>query len=184
MRDSDKLQLAGPIGLIGAIACADLGAYALAQWPTSSLLWYLNLEVFRGFQYSLSGLDIAQLHNGFELTITIAIALVALIATALIGKIRLPLALASNFSFVYSLCLLYGSYLANTADAPPTFSLSLLVAPSSLLAVALLLLTSLSSTISHHRYWREIFRNEGHLKALARPAARPSGAKRKLQVLH
>jgi hypothetical protein len=50
--DNKKLQLAGPIGVIAAVACAEVGAHALAYWPSSSLLWYVDLEVFRPFQYS------------------------------------------------------------------------------------------------------------------------------------
>ena len=39
--------------MITAVACAEFGAHALAYWPSSSLLWYLNLEVFRPVQYSV-----------------------------------------------------------------------------------------------------------------------------------
>jgi hypothetical protein len=157
MLDNEKLQLAGPIGIIGAISCAELGAHALATWPTSSFLWYLNLEVFRFFQYSLNGLGVTARFGAFGLTIWIAISLLMLICTGLIAKIKLPLAIASNLSLIYSACLLYGSYAANEAATSPGFNLSGLWCPSTILAATILLVSFLSSSISHRSYWREIF---------------------------
>ena len=158
MFDNEKLELAGPIGVIGAILSAELGAHALASWPTSSLLWYLNLEVFRGFQYSLSGLGVAvPWFETIDLTTLIAMPLIVLVGTGLIAKIRLPLAIASNLSLIYSICLLYGGYLANEANAAGDFTSSILWRPSVLLAAAVLFVSLFSSTISHRRYWREIF---------------------------
>jgi hypothetical protein len=158
MFDNEKLELAGPIGVIGAILSAELGAHALASWPTSSLLWYLNLEVFRGFQYSLSGLSIAvPWFETIDLTVLIAIPLIVLVCTGLMARIRLPLAIASNLSLIYSICLLYGGYLASEANATGDFTSSVLWRPSVLLAVAVLFVSLFSSTISHRRYWREIF---------------------------
>jgi hypothetical protein len=54
MLDNEKLQLAGPIGVIAALACGECGAHALAYWPSSPLLWYLDLEVFRPLQYTFA----------------------------------------------------------------------------------------------------------------------------------
>ncbi len=48
------LELAGPITMIATVVCAEAGARALADWPSSSVLWYLNLDVFRSFQYSFA----------------------------------------------------------------------------------------------------------------------------------
>lgn len=157
MFDNEKLQLVGPIGVISALVSAEVGAHALASWPTSPLLWYLNLELFRCFQYSLSGLAVAPWFETIDLTILIAIPLIVLICTGLFAKIRLPLAIASNLSLIYSVCLLYGSCLANGANAPGNFTFSVLWRPSGLLAVAVLLVSLFSSTVSHRRYWREIF---------------------------
>jgi len=39
--------------VISAVAFAEFGAHALAYWPSSPLLWYLNLEVFRPVQHSV-----------------------------------------------------------------------------------------------------------------------------------
>jgi hypothetical protein len=54
--EDDRLRLAGPIAVIGAIAGAQASAHALAAWPTGSLVWYLNLEVFRCFRDGFDGL--------------------------------------------------------------------------------------------------------------------------------
>lgn len=155
MLGSDKLQLLGPIGIVGAIFCAELGAHALANWPTSPVLWYLNLEVFRPFQYSLNGLGSARWLETFSLTIWIAIALLALVCAGVVGRIRLALAVASNLSFLYSVCLVHGSYTAN--ETTTSFTLRGLCTPSMALAGAILLISLLSSAVSHRSYWREIF---------------------------
>ena len=54
MLGNEKLQLAGPIGVIAAVACAECGAHALAYWPSSPVLWYVDLEVFRPLQYTFA----------------------------------------------------------------------------------------------------------------------------------
>jgi hypothetical protein len=155
MLDNQRLQLVGPIGVVGAIFSAELGAHALANWPASPALWYLNLEVFRPFQYSLNGLGSAQWLETFSLTIWIATALLALVCAGVIGRIRLALAVASNLSFLYSACLVYGSYAAS--EATTSFTLRGLCSPSMVLAGSISLISLLSSAASHRSYWREIF---------------------------
>jgi hypothetical protein len=156
MLDNDKLQIAGPISIICAIFSAELGAFALASWPTSPFLWYLNLEVFRSFQYSFSGVGVTQWFGTFGLTVWIAISLLMLVCAGLVLKTRMPLAIASNLSLIYSVCLLYGSYAASQATSLG-FKLSALWSPAALLAITVLLISFLSSTVSHRSYWREIF---------------------------
>ena len=154
MLDNEKLQLAGPVVVISAVASAELGAHALAYWPSSSLLWYLDLEVFRPVHYDV----IAE--NGFgdlAQTLCVAVPLLALICIGLVTKIRLPLALASNLSLLYSLAFLYGLYLANAPHGESGMKLSALWGPSLVLACTVLLASFLSSAISHRAYWRELF---------------------------
>lgn len=152
--DNEKLQLAGPVVLISAVACAELGAHALAYWPSSSLLWYLNLEVFRPLHYDV----IAEIGDGdLAQTLFVVVPLLALICVGLITKIRFALALASNLSLLYSLVLLYGLYLANASYGETGVKLSALWGPSLLLAGSVLLASFLSSAISHRAYWRELF---------------------------
>ncbi len=154
MLDNEKLQLAGPVVVISAVACAELGAHALAYWPSSSLLWYLNLEVFRPLHYEVI---VENRVGDFAQTLCVVVPLFALICIGLITKIRLPLALASNMSLLYSLVLLYGLYLANAPYGVTGVKLSALWGPSLLLAGSVLLASFLSSAISHRAYWRELF---------------------------
>jgi hypothetical protein len=143
---SEKLELAGPVVVVAAIAAVELGAYSLAASPASSFLWYLNLEVFRCFQYALSGLGGVRSLDVLHLTALIAVTLMVLVGTSLVA---------------YSLCLWCGSYLANANTRTVDPDLSVLLAPSSLLAAALALLTLCSAVLSHRRYWREIFPADG-----------------------
>ncbi len=156
MLDDEKLQLAGPVGVIAAVACAEIGAHALGYWPSSALLWYLNLEVFRYVQYSFIAENGAAIGD-FAQTLCVVVPLVALVCVGLITKIRLPLAIASNMSLVYSLLLLYGSYLVNGSAAEIKMNANALLTPSFFLAVSVLLVSFLSSATSHRAYWREIF---------------------------
>jgi hypothetical protein len=159
MLDNEKLQLAGPIGVIAAVICATAGAHALANWPTSSFLWYLNLEVFQSFRYSLDGIGVGQWlsRDGLAQSTWIAAPMAALVCLGLVLKIRLPLAIASNGSFIYSVLLLYGSYTATHSGTLLDFKLSGLCGPSSILAAAIVFASLISSIASHRSYWREIF---------------------------
>src|SRR5579862_4666148 len=139
------LQIAGPAGVIGAIMCAEFAAYALATQPASAFLWYLNLAVFRGFQYGSVGFGESLPLDLLHITALIGLALIGLVSASMICTARLPLAIACNFSFVYSLNLWCGSYLANAATRAATFDLSALFAPSSLLAFGLVLVTAISA---------------------------------------
>jgi hypothetical protein len=151
-----KLQLAGPFGVIGAIACAECCSFALACWPSSPLLWYLNLEVFRPVQYSLVAENSVAL-GGWAQTIYVVVPLLILVIFACIAKAKLPLAIASNLSLLYSALLIYGSYLANRPAAGTGLSMNVVWAPSFFLAVSVLLASFLSSAVSHRAYWRDIF---------------------------
>ena len=157
MLDNEKLQLAGPIGVIAALACAECGAHALAYWPSSPLLWYVDLEVFRPLQYCFIAANERLALGDLAQTLCVVAPLLALICIGLISGRRFPLALASNLSFVCSAVLLYGSYVADHPTAGTQLDLSALWAPSFFLALSVLLTAFLSSAISHRAYWREIF---------------------------
>lgn len=153
------LQLIGPVSLIAAISAAEAAAHALASWPTSSLLWYVNLELFRPFEYNLAGLRRIQWLSADELIqpTWVALALVALVCLGRASKSRLPLAIASNLGLIYSACLLYGCMIANAPTATAGAQFVGLWSPSSIVAAAILLTSLISSTVSHRSYWREIF---------------------------
>jgi hypothetical protein len=155
MLNDEKLQLAGPVVVISAVAAAEFGAHALAYWPSSSLLWYLNLEVLRPIQYSVVA-EQGLVLGDFAQILCVVVPLLALVCIGLITKARFPLALASNLSLLYSALLLYGSYLTNDPIAGTGARLSALWGPSFFLAVSVLLTSCLSSAISHRAYWREL----------------------------
>jgi hypothetical protein len=155
--DDDRLQLAGPIAVIGAVAAAQASAYALATWPTCSLFWFLNLEVFRCFRDGFDGFAGHWLGpDGLAQSVWIAIPLVALTGTSLLLKFRLPLAIASHFSLLYSARLIYDIGVPGGSAVTSGFSLSLLWAPSNLVAMTIFLGSLLSSATSHRIYWRDI----------------------------
>jgi hypothetical protein len=158
MLNEHKLQFLGPISLIAVITATEAAAHALATWPASSFLWYLNLDLLRPFQYGLPSLrDVQSLSTDpFTQPIWVALALMVLVALGLHSKNRLPLAIASNFSFIYSACLLCGIIAVNEPMATIGVTLASLRNPSGALAGAVLLASALSSTISHRSYWREI----------------------------
>ena len=155
MLNNERLQLVGPASVIGAILCAHVSAYALANCPTSSLLWYLNLEVFRSFRY---GIDVSTVWlgpDGLAQSIWIAVPLLGLACIALLVKGRLPFAIASHLSVIYSAFIFYCSYEA-TGSTLTRERASALYEPSNLIAISILLASLISSTISHRQYWREI----------------------------
>jgi hypothetical protein len=155
MLDNEKLELAGPVGVIAALACAEVGAHALAYWPSSMLLWYVDIEMFRPLQYSFATTS-EPTFGDLGRTLCMAAPLVMLISIGLITGRRLPLALASNLSFVFSAALLYGSYLADRPLAGIHNNLGALCVPSVFLALSILFVAFLSSIISHRAYWRKI----------------------------
>ncbi|MGA7787147.1 MAG: hypothetical protein WCA56_03155 [Xanthobacteraceae bacterium] len=160
MPKNETIELAGPTVLIAAIGFAELGAHALANWPTSSFLWYLNLEVFQSFRYSPDAMGLGRWlgDDGFGGAIWVAIPLMGLVCIGRVLKIRLPLALASNISLIYSGFLLFGSYSAMDPTAQSgDLKLVALWGPSTMLAFGLLLASLISSMVSHRVYWREIF---------------------------
>jgi hypothetical protein len=155
MLRNENLQLLGPASVVGAIVCAVIGAYALASWPTSSALWYLNLEVFRSFRYSFEGITFINSLDvdGLVQSICIAMLLLVLIVAGLMMRTRLPFGIASNLSLIYSAALVYSSIV----EYGPAASLSGLVTPAGTLALLILVLSFWSTAISHRSYWRDIF---------------------------
>ena len=152
LRDK-TLQLAGPLSVVAMIWCAELSAHALAIWPTSGILWYLNLEVFQSFRYSIDTFGFGRLGIGLGpvQSLWLPVALTCLIASGLVARMKLPLAIASNLSLIYSGVLLYAGLAANHMQ-PSDIS-----RPTCFLAASVLVISLLSSTISHRGYWRELF---------------------------
>jgi hypothetical protein len=155
--DDDKLQLAGPIAVIGAIAGAQASAHALATWPTCSLFWYLNLEVFRCFREGFDDLAGRWLGpDGLAQSLWVAIPLAALTGAGLILQRRLPLAIAGHLGLLYSALLVYDIVAPSGSAVMSGFSVNLLCRPAGLIAIPVFLASLLSSAISHRVYWRDI----------------------------
>src|SRR5262245_19251266 len=92
-----RLQLIGPVVLFGLLFAADAAAYALVLKPSSSFLWYLNLEVFSLFRKSRAAFgEIFNLPFAQVLFVAYPIALLGLIGVTF--KRNLCLALSSNIS--------------------------------------------------------------------------------------
>ena len=155
MRNDEKLLLVGPGAIIGMILSAQLCARALAEWPSSSLLWYLNLQVFRPLRY---GIDFLPGGDGLAQSTWIVAPLLALIGLGFLLKNGLPLAIAAHLGVLYSALILYCSGVTSA----PASTLVLAAGPQvwadpNLAATVILLLSLMSSAIAHRHYWREIF---------------------------
>ena len=153
MRNNEKLLLIGPSVVIGTILAAQVCAGALAEWPSSSVFWYLNLQVFRPIRYGIDFLP----GDGLTQSTWLAAPLMALLCIGLLLKNRLPLAIAAHLGFLYSALVLYFSDMASA----PISTLALVAGHQgwtgpNLLAATILLLSLMSSVVSHREYWREM----------------------------
>jgi hypothetical protein len=159
MLQNEKLQIVGPASVIGAIVCAVIGAHALATWPTSSALWYLNLEVFRSFRYSFEGVTFMNSldADGLVQSICVGALLLGLMFVGLVMRNRLPFGIASNLSLVYSAALVYSSIVEYGTTVDGRMDLSGLISPAGMLASMVLFLSIWSTAVTHRSYWRDIF---------------------------
>jgi hypothetical protein len=101
----------------------------LAYWPSSSLLWYVDLEVFRPLQYSFGAANERSAFGDLAQILCVVAPLLALTCVGMITGLRLPLALASNMSVLYSAALLYGSYVADFSGGGHWREVSRVVGP-------------------------------------------------------
>lgn len=157
------LQLVGPLCTIAALLCAEVAAYALLRWPTSEFLWYVNLELFRNFQYCCDVLPYGLVSSAYTQIILVIAPLVLLIVLWLITKARLALAIASSGSLLYAMVLLWSSYVVqvpHTSLSVAVFSrsgtLHWLAGQSWYLTAVLLAVSLLSCCTSHLSYVRLI----------------------------
>ena len=129
MRRLANLQLAGPICLLLAVTAAESASWALTQFPSSALLWYLNLEVFTLFRRSRWILSDAGSFP-FAQLLLIAGPLVFMALLGLILRRNLLVAIASNLSLVYATFLLGSWYAWGTYGTIDSASLSLVHVPN------------------------------------------------------
>lgn len=130
----------------------------MAAWSDCSLAWYLNLQLFRPLRY---GIDLLP-GDGLAQSTWIAASLSLLITVGLLLKSRLPLAVAAHLALSYSALILYSGGII----APLASTLALTVGPRvwtdpNRLVTGILLLSLMSTILSHREYWREIFAPKG-----------------------
>ena len=155
MRGLTRLQLLGPLVLLFAVGAAEAASHALASDPTSALLWYLNLELFSIFRKSGAFLDYQGSAPFAQLLLVAFLAVLALIG--FIRRRALPVAIASNLSFVYAGFLLYSWHYWNNLGQVRAASLAPVQVPTGstlYLFVSLLLASFVSFAASHYSYLR------------------------------
>jgi hypothetical protein len=144
-----KLQIIGPALLVGAIISAELAAVGLAHDPTSEALWYLNLRVLSVFQRSHYVLSNYTSIDGSQFFF-VALPLAALCGAGALLKTKLPLAIASNLSFVYAAFLIFAWNIGRSS--PLQASLTGISVPSGggfYLIITLIASSLLSLAVSH-----------------------------------
>jgi hypothetical protein len=151
-----KLQLIGPLAVFVAALAAEFAAAALARWPSSEMLWRVNLEWFRAFQkssYVLSGYEITN-HSQFWI---IASPLIAISFCGIVLKRPLLIAAGSNLSLVYTSFVLYVAYLYEQPWRMVSLSLvNILSDPNFVLCFLLVATSFLSFAVSHFVYIRAV----------------------------
>jgi hypothetical protein len=155
MRHEERLLFLGPGALFAYTLLERVCAHALGAWPSSSLIWYLNLQVFRPLRSLEYFFPIEQLPGGGELTHStwIAAPLLALVCLALQLRSKLPVAIAAHVALFCSGAILYCSWLV--FPETPVARFDVWKAPN--FVAEIIFLTSLvSAAMSHRLYWREI----------------------------
>jgi hypothetical protein len=165
-----KLQLFGPLALALMIAAEEAAAYALALKPSSTVAWYLNLEIFAVFQrshYLLSDkFDIPYLQF-----LAVAVPVFALASAGFVLRRPLMAAAATNLSFVYVVFLAFAWHAVETpalvtATLEPSRSLAafgwsaltLGSGPHVFVLVVMLIPALLSFVVSHLFYLRAVYK--------------------------
>ncbi|WMT78224.1 hypothetical protein [Bradyrhizobium sp. Ash2021] len=96
-----KLQFLGPLALFAATLCAELAARALQYFPSSELLWFINLRMFGLFQRSHALLSEIVPIDGFQF-FGLALPIFLLACLGLAAKRRLSFTIATHLSAVYA----------------------------------------------------------------------------------
>ncbi len=145
-----RIQLVGPCTLLTAVLAADAAAFALAQYPSSSFLWYLNLDVFSLFRKSRAALEFGGLPFAQALLIAGPIALVGFAGVAF--KRNLCLAISSNLALVFSTFVVYSWLAWGRVGEVKSASLAWPALPSggTSTMLAILALTSVASFATSH----------------------------------
>jgi len=156
-----KLQFLGPAALFAVVLSGEGAAWALAYAPSSEILWYANLAIFPVIHKSYLVLSYLVDIPYFQFYF-IASPIFALACYGLAAARALPVAIASNLSFVHASFLGYCLATANPRFEAASLgqvslpSISLPSGPGVWLMIALLFASLASFAISHFCYIRAI----------------------------
>jgi len=149
-----RLEIIGPAIVFAALLAAESAAYALDLYPSSQMLWSLNLELFGIFQkghYILTAyVDIAY----FQIA-CIGLPLLLMGCCGLVFKRPLALASASSLSFIYVTFLISASYVSEEAwRQAPSVVAHAASFPGACVTAVLVGASLLSLVVSHMSYLR------------------------------
>jgi hypothetical protein len=147
-----RLQFLGPVTLFLTVLSAEAATWALSHMPSSELLWYLNLQVFGIFQRSYYELS-AYIDLPYVQLYFIALPILAVASYGLFRRRALPLAIASNLSFVYAAFVVYSSITYEMAPRAASLGMVLSTSAQSIyLPLVLIGASLLSFAVSHVHY--------------------------------
>jgi hypothetical protein len=157
-----KLQFFGPAAVLFTVGAAEVSANALARTPTSEMLWYINLRIFRVFQQSSFTLP-SPLDFPYSQFFLIALPLFTIATYGLLTKQSFPLALASHLSFIYAGFLIY-CLVSNQTHQLTASVANFAVANSPNIYLPLFLAGAciISFLISQYHYMHGFFNLNGH----------------------
>jgi hypothetical protein len=151
-----KLQLIGPAVLFAVVLAAETSVYALADAPSSEMLWYINLRLFPLFQRSYYMISGYTNFPAFDL-IFMALPMLLLGCIGAICRCMLLLAISSNLCFVYSAFLAYAFVLTQPHMLQASLTTIVVPAGPDFYLIAILVCSSLLSfSISHLIYVRSV----------------------------
>jgi hypothetical protein len=155
-----SLQVIGPIFLLVGIVGEESTALALAHEPGSEALWYLHLNVFGPFRQGNDLLGVCfDLAHGQLYLIGLPLFLVA--CGGCYFSRLLPLAVASNLSFLYASFLLCAWYAHDPVRTASLAGIGEVMAPDVYSRATLLGSALLSFVASHIIYIGAIRRQHG-----------------------
>ena len=154
-----RLQLIGPAVLLLGIASAEITALGLGRDPASEILWHAHVTLgpLRHGNDILSAL-LGSTHGQLAL---IGMPLLLMISGGFYFRSALPLAVASNVTFVYASFLFYAWHARDSVRVTSITGVANVAAPDLYLGLALLACALMSSVVSHILYLRAIRQRPG-----------------------
>src|SRR6266446_616805 len=147
-----RLQIIGPTTLFLALLGAESAAYALGLYPSSQMLWSINLRLFGIFQkshYLLSNF----VNVAYFQILFVGLPLFVTAWYGLIFKRQLAIAIASSLSFIYVWFILCAWYVHERSWHQTSSIVAGLAIDSGIWFSGLLLGASLLSVFLSHSYY-------------------------------